>query len=127
MIPFTMDGEAYNVRVSELTRKFSVQDTDNAGRTQNGDMYREIIGTFYNYSMTVEQMGDDRAAMDRFWEAISQPVKSHVCVFPYNQKTITQRMYITGGQQQLIDMNSKRKRWGPIQVSCIAMTAKVKP
>lgn len=127
MTPFRMDGIAYNVHVSELTRKFSVQDTENAGRTQNGDMYREIIGTFYNYAMTVEPVGNDEQAMDDFWEAISQPKKSHVCEFPYNQQTLTQKMYITSGEQKLISMDGKGSHWGAIQVSCIAMTARVKP
>lgn len=127
MIPFIMDGIPYNVHVTELTRKFSVQDTANAGRTQNGDMYREIIGTFYNYTLTVEQMGTDARALDDFWEAVSQPQTSHVCVFPYNQRTLTQRMYVTGGEQKLISMDGRGNHWGALQISCIAMTAKVTP
>lgn len=125
--PFLLDGEAYNVRVTKLIRKFSVLDTSKTGRTQNGSMYRDVVGTFYNYAMTVEQSGEDRAAMDAFWEAISQPKKSHVCVFPYGQATLTQRMYITSGEQDLRSLTPKGSCWGELSLSFIAMSPKVTP
>jgi len=65
--PFLLDGVAYNVSVTGLKRSFSVLDTDNSGRTQDGEMYRDIIGTFYNYEMTVRQRGDDRAALGAYY------------------------------------------------------------
>lgn len=125
--PFLMDGVAYNVIVSKLTRKFSVQDTSKTGRTQSGDMYRDVIGTFYNYAMTVEQMGTDAAALEAFWEAISQPVDSHLCTFPYGQVTLTQRMYITSGEQDVVQLTPERTDWGVLNVSFIAMSPKVVP
>lgn len=125
--PFLLDGVAYNVRVSKLTRKFSVLDSNKTGRTQDGEMYRDIIGTFYNYSMTVEQNGDDAESMDAFWDAISQPQKSHVCVFPYNQVTLTQRMYITSGEQDVKSITDKQTNWGELSVSFIATSPKVVP
>lgn len=125
--PFLLDGVAYNVIVTKLTRKFSVQDTAKTGRVQSGDMYRDIIGTFYNYSMTVEQMGTDAAALDAFWEAIAKPVDSHVCVFPYGQTTLTQRMYITSGEQDLVRIAPERTDWGVLNVSFIAMSPRVVP
>ena len=125
--PFLLDGVAYNVIVSKLTRKFSIQDTSKTGRVQSGDMYRDVIGTFYNYSMTVEQRGADAAALDAFWEAISQPADSHVCVFPYGQTTLTQRMYITSGEQDMVCLAPERTDWGVLNVSFIAMSPKVVP
>ena len=127
MQAFLMDGIAYNVRVSKLTRKFSVQDTDRTGRTQDGEMYRDIVGTFYNYSMTVEQMGDDTESFDNFWEVISQPVESHVCEFPYNQVTMTQRMYITSGEQSIVSRQPTFTEWGEMEISFIAMSPRVAP
>ena len=124
---FLLDGVAYNVRVTKLTRKFSVLDTDKTGRTQNGEMYRDIIGTFYNYSMTVEQRGDDAAAMDEFWEAISKPEVSHVCVFPYGQETLTQKMYITSGEQDVVTVGRNITEWGEMSLNFIAMSPKVVP
>ena len=122
---FKMDGVAYNVSVTALTRKFSVMDTDKSGRTQDGAMYRDIIGTFYNYTMTIRERGGDAAALDAFWEAISIPTKSHVCEFPYGQETLTQQMYVTSGEQSLKLMRPDKNEWGEISVNFIAMKPEV--
>lgn len=122
---FKVDGVGYNVHVVKLSRKFSVMDTEKSGRTMDGEMYRDPIGTFYNYTMTVHPRTDDAAAMDAFWEAISQPMASHVCEFPYNQQTLTQRMYVTSGEQDLALVHNGNHHWGEITINFIAMGPKV--
>ena len=123
---FTVDGVAYNVHVTELVRKFSVLDSDTSGRTMDGEMYRDPIGTFYNYTMTVQGRSGDNNALDAFWEAISQPVASHVCTFPYGQKTLTQRMYVTSGEQGLKLLGENSADWGELTVNFIAMCPEVR-
>lgn len=125
--PFVMDGVEYNVNVMSLTRKFSVLDSGESGRTQNGEMYREPIGTYYNYTMTVREKDGDRASFDAFWEAVSQPVTNHVCQFPYNQVTLTQRMYVTSGEQEIRRINQNHTDWGELAINFIAMSPKVTP
>lgn len=121
-----MDGKSYNVSVTSLTRKFSVMDTDKSGRTQDGKMYRDIIGTFYNYTMTVKERDGDAAALESFWAAISDHTqKSHVCEFPYGQKTLIQEMYVTSGDQQLKLMENNKNHWGELTVNFIAMGPEV--
>lgn len=122
---FLIDGTAYNVHVTELVRKFSVLDTDKSGRTMDGEMYRDPIGTFYNYSMTVATCDGDTEAMDAFWEAISQPQKYHNCTFPYNQAMLTQKMYVTSGEQGVVRMTEGKTHWGDITINFIAMRPKV--
>jgi hypothetical protein len=125
--PFLVDGVSYNVYVTKLTRKFSVLDTDKSGRTQDGNMYRDPIGTFYNYTMTVAPQGGDMDSLDAFWDTISKPEKSHVCVFPYGQETLTQKMYVTSGEQELKLLQQDKTYWGEITLNFIAMKPKVVP
>lgn len=124
---FLMDGIAYNVSVTALSRKFSVLDTEKSGRTQDGGMYRDVIGTFYNYTMTIQERGGDHASLEAFWEAVSSPQASHECVFPYGQSTLTQKMYVTSGEQGLFLMQNNRNHWGEITLNFIAMEPKVVP
>lgn len=124
---FLMDGVEYNVHVIKLTRKFSVLDTEQTGRTQSGRMYRDIIGTFYNYSMTVAPDMAEPGAMDAFWDAVSQPVESHVCTFPYNQGTLSQEMYVTSGEQPIDEITDTATYWGSITLNYIAMAPEVTP
>ena len=99
---FLLDGKAYNVRVLSLTRKFAITETGISGRTQDGQMYRDLFGTYYHYVMTVAQQGEDAAALDAFWQAVSEPEISHLCVFPYGQKTLSQRMYAKECMSRLV-------------------------
>ena len=121
---FLIDSVGYRVHVLNLTRKFSVLDTENTGRTMDGRMYREPIGTFYNYSMTVAPMGNGED-LEKFWEAVSQPTTSHYCKFPYGQQMLAQHMYIISGEQDLIRSGADGNFWGEITVNFIAMTPKV--
>lgn len=122
---FLIDGVSYNVQVMELTRSFVVKDAIKASETQNGNIYRNPIGTYYNYSMTVREKDGDRAAFDAFWEAISQPKESHVCVFPYNQSTLTQRMYVTSGSQGIRKLYKDGAQWQDITIQFTAQAPKV--
>ena len=73
IVQFLLDGVEYNVSVLSLSRSFSVKDAIAASTTQDGNIYRDPIGTYYNYTMVVADKGD-MEALDAFWEAISQPV-----------------------------------------------------
>lgn len=125
--PFTLDGKNYNVRVMSLKRVFKVLDTDKTTRFLNGGIYRDIVGTYYNYEMTVSSRQNDMASLDALWDAVSQPADSHVCVFPYNQHKMTQRMYITSGEQQLKNISPSMYQWGEIKLSFVATDPKVVP
>jgi hypothetical protein len=53
----SLDGKAYpNLHVVSLKRSFSVLDGDNAGRVMTGAMKRDIIGTYYNYSLEIDSV-----------------------------------------------------------------------
>ena len=124
---FLLDGKAYNVRVLSLTRKFAITETGISGRTQDGQMYRDLFGTYYHYVMTVAQQGEDAAALDAFWEAVSEPEISHLCVFPYGQKTLSQRMYVKAGQQALTYMENNKNHWAEVELEFIAVAPEVRP
>lgn len=127
MTQFIMDGKEYNVHVMSLTRSFTVKDGLSPSTAQSGAIYRDLVGTYYDYQITVSEKDGDRAALEAFWEDISQPVNSHVCVFPYGQKTLTQRMYVTKGKQNIRRLYSDRAEWDDITVSFIANEPKVIP
>lgn len=127
MTQFIMDGKEFNVHVMSLTRSFTVKDGLSPSTAQSGAIYRDLVGTYYDYQITVSEKDGDRAALEAFWEAVSKPVNSHVCVFPYGQKTLTQRMYVTKGKQNIRRLYTDRAEWDDITVSFIANEPKVIP
>lgn len=122
---FIMDGETYNVQVMSLKRSFEIKEAISAKYTQSGDIYRDLVGTYYNYTITVREKNGDREALDAFWNAISSPVASHNCVFPYNQTTLSQKMYVKTGVQAIGRLREDGASWKDITVQFIAKEPKV--
>lgn len=109
---FLLDGKAYRVEVEELERSFAVMDSENSGRTADYNMHRDIIGTFYNYTLKVFPADGDLEAYDAFYDAVSNPVyESHEITFPYGQETLTFKAYVSQGKDKLRKRNGKNI-WG---------------
>ena len=126
MAVFTIDGNSYDVEIVSLKRKFSVLDGDKAGRAADGSMMRNIIGTYYNYSMQINTDRLSRSDYDSLYEILSAPVDSHTVVLPYGRTTLTQKMYVTGGEDDLkIDDNGNI--WDNLSIEFVAMTPNRKP
>ena len=117
---FIMDGIDYNIDVMKLTRNFEVADYDTTGRTADWVMHRDVVGTFYNYTMEIAVRNYDYNSYNRFYEAISAPVKSHRLIIPYGAGTITFQAYVTNGSDDLIIRNSTNV-WRGTKINFIAM------
>lgn len=125
---FTIDGVAYpGVLVMDLQRSFSVLDGQNAGRVKTGRMVRDIIGTYYNYSMELDTSEASLAEYDALYEVLSAPQDSHMLVVPYAQGTLSFEAYLTNGEDALISMESSRNKWEGLSVNFIAMSPQRRP
>ena len=118
---FTLDGKDYNVAVTGLTRNFEVADSDATGRTADWKMHRDVVGTFYNYTLKVEPKQFDMAAYNSFYEAISSPTESHTLVIPYGGTTLTFQAYVTKGKDDLFRIYRGKKYWVGLSINFIAM------
>ena len=120
--PIILDGVTYStLHVVSMKRSFSVLDAENAGRMSNGQMQRDIIGTYYNYSVEIDADAASRSDYDTFFEAISAPVDSHTLKIPYGQTTMTFQAYVTQGSDELEAMLPSANRWGGLSFNFIAM------
>lgn len=126
---FTLDGRAYNVRVMSLTRSFEVLDGENTGRTiSDGAMFRDIIGTYYNYEMEIDCSKLSPTDYDDLWEALSAPVDCHTVSFPYGRAgMLTQQMYVSSGSDQLQRVENGTNFWAGLKIKYIAMQARRVP
>ena len=124
----SLDGKEYpNLHVVSLKRSFAVLDGDNAGRVMTGAMTRDIIGTYYNYSMEIDPVSSNLAEYDEFYEAISAPVDSHVLTVPYAQTTLTFDAYIANGEDELVSKYGSRNEWQNLAINFVAMKPKRTP
>lgn len=123
-IPFVIDGIGYSsdkIVIKSITRNFEILDGENAGRTASGRMIRDIIGTFYNYSMTFKAKSIKPEEYETLFEILSQPVDFHQISLPFGNKTITQKMYVTSGSDNLIRFKKDGENtFGEISVNFIS-------
>lgn len=121
--PIVIDGVSYpNIHVVSIKRSFSVLDGPNAGRVLTGRMERDVIGTYYNYSMEVDASESAPAEYDNFYEVISTPQDSHTIQVPYGQGTLTFEAYITNGDDNLDIIGENANRWGDLSINFIAIS-----
>lgn len=122
--PFTMDGVQYNVVVPAggLKRKFKILDGENAGRSLDGTMDRDIIGTYYNYDLNLETSKSSLEEYDRLYEQLSAPVDYHTITFPYAQETLTFKAYVTDGADTLSRVSKGKNYWSGLTIQFIAMS-----
>lgn len=126
---FKIDGEAYpEMRVTSLKRKFNIVDGPLAGRNVQGDMIRDVIGTYYNYTLELWCNRLNKKEYDEFYQIISSPTDSHRLDVPYGQETLTFDAYITSGEDELKHMSEEDgNRWLGISCDFIAMKPARRP
>lgn len=117
-----IDGTEYGVIITALQRSFEVVDGENAGRTLDGVMHRDLIGTYYNYAVTVNTDRLTQEQYNELYEIISSPTESHNITVAYGNSVRTFKAYITNGTDDLIRQYSETNRyWGNLSFNLIAM------
>lgn len=81
-----IDGVVYNVPVLEIERKGDILDLT-ATRTADGVLHREVIGTYYNYSLKVGQVREFEL-YDALWDVVTAPVASHMVQLPHESEPV---------------------------------------
>lgn len=112
---------------SGIKRSGQILDGQNAGRVLSGNMIRDIIGTYYNYSISIETQQLNVDEYDELYEAVTAPVDYHTLRVPYGQGTLTFRAYITNVDDVLETMADGVNRWGQLTLSFIAMAPQRRP
>ena len=118
---FKMDGKYYDLWVTSLKRECAVMDSAEAGRTLSGDMDRDIVGTYYNYEMEIDNSQCNPKEYDKFYEEITAPVDYHNITVPYGQSTLSFKAYVSNASDELTLINNDGNHWSGLTVRFTAM------
>lgn len=120
---FSVDGRYFDVFIPEqgIKRSFSVADSDKAGRVLTGRMMRDIIGTFYNYTIELNTNKLNKQEYDELYEILSAPEDYHKIKVPYAQSFIEFDAYVTGGEDVVDIINKDGIKWSGLSINFIAM------
>lgn len=118
----SIDGRYFNIFIPEdgIKRTFAVADTDQAGRVQTGEMVRDIIGTFYNYTVDFNTNFLSEVEYDELWDTLSDPVEYHIIKVPYGQETLQFKAYVANGSDTLKYIRNGKSRWRNLSINFIA-------
>lgn len=119
-----IDGRYFNISIPQngIKRSFSIMDSDNAGRNIEGEMIRDIIGTYYNYTILFETKNLSNMEYDELYEILSAPVDYHIITVPYGQTTMTFKAYVTNGDDNISVVTSKGNKWTGLSINFIAIS-----
>lgn len=98
MKKLTIDGIEYGIPILELPRSFEILDKDSTGRTEDGGLYREIIGTYLNHDGVVFGVIDDVATYDALIDVLIKPIPYHTVKLPITNKYANSKWYVSGVQ-----------------------------
>lgn len=116
----TIDSNS-SVICTGLTRKFNKLSDSSSGRTQDGSMHINLIGTYFNYTLTLRRPPTcSMADWDKVWNIVSYNEPWTQITMPYNQGTITYDAYITSGEQKLRYIKNGKTYWDSIDLEFIA-------
>ncbi len=90
-----VDGIHFDIPMVSLKRSANFLDKF-AERVETGDLERELIGVYYNYTLTVgesDAFGD--TDYDAFWDKMTEPVEFHDISIPVKNGYYTFKGYIS--------------------------------
>lgn len=112
-----IDGQWYEVPVLSLTRKAEFLDKY-ASRTEDGVLYRELIGVFYNFQLTLGTA--DPAEYDRLWRKLTEATEFHTVTVPGTGGNYSFTAYFSDIQDTLLRQYGGDNHWTGLTVSFIA-------
>ena len=84
---FTVDGTEWTIPC-DITRKIRVADSDISGLLLTGQMFHDVLGTYYDYEVTLVPNPHDMEPYYSLLNVLSQPVDGHQFIFPFDGSTV---------------------------------------
>lgn len=100
-----IDNTEYQVAIVSMKRKGDILDLT-ANRTEDGVLHRDVIGTYYNYTLNILAPSDPEL-YERIWWVLTAPVASHSIQLPYQPSAFTGYFSSCQDDIKLIDENGK--------------------
>ena len=121
-----IDGEEYKVAIASLKRKGDLLDKY-AYRSEDGELHREVIGTYYNYTLAVGIV-NDLDLYNHLWDVLTEPTAWHDIVLPHDN--VSFRGYFGSVQDEIdrIDYGKSGKtRYKGLTCNLVAVSPARRP
>lgn len=119
MTGITMDGKTYRVRILYPTveETATLKNGPNAGEMLSGRQERDLVGTYYDHTLSVGPDPRYPQDYDQFFDDITAPVPSHSITMPHGQGTVTYEAMVSSARHTAAGVIAGVRRWRGLQVS----------
>lgn len=90
----TIDGTLYNVPLLSIKRNFDVLDKYAERNEEDGDLKREILGVYANYTLSFGTIDDDDT-YEKLIDKLTEPIEFHDFVVPTTKGPFEFKGYIS--------------------------------
>lgn len=111
----TIDAQTFDVGIISLKRYADFLDSEATKRLENGDMYRDLIGVYFNYDLKIEP-SVNTAEYNALWEKLTEPVEFHTVTVPYGNTVYTFVAYFASVTDELMVQNDRGNYWKNLTV-----------
>jgi len=122
-----IDGTYYDLAITSLKPTANITDGDNAGRSTNGIMIRDILGTYLSYVIEFEMKQYDLTEFSALVRKLRQPVKYVSMTVPDLDTDITFDAYITKVEYEYKGIIGGVRRWSGLKVTFTPMAPNIEP
>lgn len=119
MAGITMDGRTYRVLVifPSVEESADLVEGPNAGDMLSGRRERDLVGTYYSHTLSVQPDPRYPQDYDQFFDAITAPVPSHTITMPHGQSTVTYDAMVSSARHVASGVLAGVRRWRGLEVS----------
>lgn len=119
MAGIIMDGKTYRVRIiyPSVEENARLVEGPNAGDMLSGRRERDLVGTYYDHTLSVEPDPSHPQDYDQFYQDITAPVPSHSITMPHGQGTVTYDAMVSSARHVANGVIAGVRRWKGLQVS----------
>ena len=125
-----INGKSYDVIVTKIEESFTILYTENTGRTSDGSMILDPIGTYFSHKVTFKRCKENVKDFDDLYNFLTIPRYDGFDIeIVHNQTTIKYKCYISQGTRTLQKISEKIKKvlWGELSVNFVPIEAQVLP
>lgn len=113
-----IDNQTFDIGVISLKRKADFLDSEATQRLENGDMYRDLIGVYFNYDLKFEPCTPEKhGEYMRLWEKLTEPVEFHTVTVPYNNTNFSFVAYFANVADELMLQQAGVNFWKNLTVN----------
>ena len=105
-----IDGTLYNVPLISIKRNFDVLDKYAERDEENGDLQREIIGVYANYTLAFGTIDDDDT-YEQLIDKLTEPVEFHDFVMPTTKGEFEFKGYISQVSDEITKIMKETARF----------------